>query len=119
MSPKRRQTDKPQPLEGLLGREPKLRHRMAQQLLSFGLVLANCLMLGYSVLLARTPLGWWLVWVAVALAVQLGISLAVRLGWTARLPDPSLASTQIGLMLLLGAAAYPLSGPLRGLVVPM
>ena len=119
MSPKRRQTDTPLPLEGLLGREPKLRHRMAQQLLSFGLVLANSLMLGYAVLLARTPLGWWLLWVGVALAVQLSISLAVRLGWTARLADPSLASTQIGLMLLLGAAAYPLSGQLRGLVVPM
>lgn len=109
----------PAPWEWLLGQDSRLRLRMAQQLLSLGLVAANSLVLGYAVLLAHTPIELWLGWTALALSLQTGIVLAVRLGWTRRLADPSLAVPQMQLMLLLTAMAYPLAGPLRSLAVPV
>lgn len=109
----------PAPWSALLGQDERTRLRMAQQLLSLALVAANALVLGYAVALSQTPVVLWLGWTALALGLQGAIALAIRLGWTRRLSDPSLAVPQMQLMLLLTAMAYPLAGPLRSLAVPV
>ena len=116
---KRPKTPEHLPWRRLIGSDTKLRLRMAQQLLSTGLVLANAVVLAYAVRLTGSPWSMWGLWAALALGTQGLILLAIRLGWTHRLKDPSLSVPQIALMLTLTAAAYPLAGPLRSLVVPV
>ncbi|MBH9553579.1 GGDEF domain-containing protein [Inhella gelatinilytica] len=106
------------PLAGMLGSERRLRIRMGQQVLSLALVFGNGLLLTYAAHLAGTPTWVTGLWFALAVGFQLMMALAVRLEWTAGRDDPSLAAVQIGVMVLLGAAAYPLAGPLRALAVP-
>jgi diguanylate cyclase len=107
------------PFRWLLGKTPARRARVAQQLNAVALGASATAVFLLGVDFGQAP-RWW---VALLLGGAGGLALIgyllVRSGWSERLEDPSLASLQIGVCMLLGCGAYPLLGEYRSLVIPL
>ncbi|MBH9579552.1 GGDEF domain-containing protein [Inhella proteolytica] len=105
--------------DALLGLEPKLRLRASQQLFATLLFLGCILILHYAATLSGAPRGLVWAWTVLSIGAQLLFYGLVRSGWSARTAEPSLTVPQIVVAQAAAAAAYPLSGPLSPLVLPI
>lgn len=107
------------PLTWLLGHEPAQRLRLSQALLAVLLMTACVGLLIYASLFSGAPPQAVWTWALLSEGTALALLLAIRLGWSQRRPDPSLTREQIVCALVAGAAAYPMAGELRALVLPI
>jgi diguanylate cyclase (GGDEF)-like protein len=107
------------PAVALLGDNARLRLRLGQHLLATAFLLACVGIAVYAGSLSGTPLSWIALW-ACACLLMFGLWYAlIRSGWSERFEDPSLTRPQIISALMMGVAAYPLTGELRGVVLPI
>jgi diguanylate cyclase len=103
----------------LLGHDARLRLRLSQHLLATAFLSACVGIAVYAGGLAGTPPLWIGLWACTCL-LMFGLWYAlIRSGWSERFEDPSLTRPQMVSALMLGASAYPLTGDLRGVVLPI
>ena len=103
----------------LFSTDPKRRIRLAQTGLAFVLVIVCCGVMAYAVwggFARATPAALWAVG---SLGGIGGAFVAIRAGWSERLPNPSLTLEQIVWSIGCCAAGYVIAGPLRGAVFPI
>jgi len=105
--------------DAALGIEPKLRLRTSQQVFATLLFLGCILILHYAATLSGAPRPLLWAWTGLSIGAQLLFYALVRSGWSARTAEPSLTVPQIVVAQTAAASAYPLSGPLGPLVLPI
>ncbi len=103
----------------MLGNDRLQRLRLSQLLFAAALALACSLILVYAGALAGTDWRWMAAWGGTILLFHILIYGLIRSGWSLRLHDPSLTQPQIVFALVMGALAYPLTGELRAMVMPI
>lgn len=103
----------------VLGDHSTLRLRVSQQLLAGALMFACSLILVYAANLGSVPMRWLGPWLLLTWAAPLLGYVLIRSGWSTRWSDPALTEPQILAAQLLGCGAYPMAGPLRGMVLPI
>jgi diguanylate cyclase len=103
----------------LLGRDRLQRLRLSQQLLAAALMVACSLILIYAGSLAGADWRWMAAWGSTTVLCQVLIYALIRSGWSMRLADPSLTLVQMVFALLMATLAYPLTGELRAVVMPI
>ena len=105
--------------DALMGADPALRVRVAQAGLAMLLMAFSVAMLVYAARVAGVPASWVWAWAALSLGGLAGFFAAIRSGWSARLPDPSLTLAQMLYAIGCAAGAYAMAGPMRGGVFPV
>jgi diguanylate cyclase (GGDEF)-like protein len=100
----------------LLSTDPHQRIRLAQSALASLLMLACVLVLHYMRLAGLSDGRWLWTWTAFSLAGMLVVFALIRLGWTLRLPDPSLTMAQMLYAIACAAAGYMIAGSAHGAV---
>ena len=103
----------------LLGSDRLQRLRLSQQLFAAGLMAACSLILIYAGTLAGVDWRWMAAWGSTTVVCQTLMYALIRSGWSMRLADPSLTRVQIVFALVMSALAYPLTGELRAVVMPI
>lgn len=103
----------------LLTTDPKQRIRLRQTALAFAIVMVCVLGMAYAVArgFARPDLA--LAWAGASMGGILAAFLAIRMGWTRNLADPSLSFAQIIWSIGCCAGGYYVAGPMRGAVFPV
>lgn len=118
-----RRTGRPAPMQPLsrwlLGTDPLQRVRLAQVLLAMAMMAAGVAGMHYLVAVGVAPAGPVRLWTAVSLGGMATAYVAIRLGLTRGLADPSLTVPQMVYALTSGAVAYALVGEGRGGVFPI
>lgn len=109
----------PEPWRWLLGSGREQRTRLSQQLFAVALLSACTLIVVYAATLSGAPWPWVTGWALTANAVAFGAYGLIRSGWSRRSADPALTAWQIASSLLFAAAAYPMLGELRTMVLPI
>jgi diguanylate cyclase (GGDEF)-like protein len=109
----------PQHWSRLLGRDRKLRARVAQMLLAIGLGAGASLIFSVATWRSKAPTGWVLAVLMLAALQAIAGYVLVRSRWSERLADPSMTGAQMGGAILLGCVAYPLMGSQRAAVIPL
>jgi diguanylate cyclase len=105
--------------DALFTTETRQRMHLQQALLAMGLMALSVLVFVYAAQVAGTPLRWVAAWTLLSLggmAVMWGL---IRSGASRRWADPSLTVAQMLFAISSGAAAYALTGPLRGATFPV
>lgn len=105
--------------DALLTTDPVQRMRLSQAGLAMLMLAASVVAMHYFVWAGFAPAGpvWW--WTAGSLLGMAGFFVLIRVGWSRRLPDPSLTLPQMLYAITSGAAAYALIGAGRGGVFPI
>ncbi len=106
-------------VDAVLGREPVLRERTRQQLLTVPLALAGMALLVYARAIYPVPPGLWWAWQASVLAWNVLAYALVRSRWSERLQEPALLAWQIAYGMASASWAYVMVGPYRPLVIPI
>lgn len=106
-------------LAWLLGRDPKQRIRLRHTALGFAIALIAAVGMGYGVWSGLMEPRATAILAVVTVGGILLAFVAIRLGWTRELADPSLSSTQIAWAIGCCAGGYYVAGPLRGAVFPI
>jgi diguanylate cyclase (GGDEF)-like protein len=100
----------------LLTTDPHQRVRLAQSGLASLLMLACVLVLHYTRLVGLSDGRWLWTWTAFSLVGLLVVFALIRLGWTRRLPDPSMTMAQMLYAIACATAGYMISGSAHGAV---
>jgi diguanylate cyclase (GGDEF)-like protein len=95
------------------------RIRLQQSVLAMALMLASVLIFLYAAQVVGTPSTSVWLWTGLSLGGMVAMLGAIRSGWSARFEDAALTLPQMLLAISSGAAAYALTGPLRGAVFPV
>ena len=102
----------------LLTRDKAQRPRLSHTLLAFGVMVVAVAVVQFYVGAGLASGAPALLWSALNVAGMLCFYAVIRLGWTRRLPEPSLTAPQMLFAVTSCAAAYALLGPARGGVFP-
>ena len=98
----------------LFTNDPAQRIRLQQAALAMLLMVASAGVFIYAAQVAGTSPVFVVVWTLVSLGGLVGIFMAIRSGWSRRWADPSLTLPQMLFAITSAAAAYAMSGPVRG-----
>jgi diguanylate cyclase (GGDEF)-like protein len=95
------------------------RLRSIQTATGFGLILAGVVVMALAAATGHASWAGAIVWSTVAMSCGLAFFALVRSGASEKFADPALTLPQIATAFIAGAAAYAISGAMRGTVLPL